>query len=397
MPFRTFAAGTGWPLIVRLSVVAGLAPLSIDMYLPSFPAIREEFGATAAQVQLTLSGFIFGFALGQLCYGPLSDRFGRRPVLLSGICLYAGMTILCAVSDDIEIFTLFRFLQAVGGGAGAVLSRAIVRDRYSGAEMARAMSLMLTVILLAPMAAPVLGGYLLVWAGWRAVFWVLAVIGLAATLVVAFGMEETLPRNRRSAPGVRSLLRGYGAVLRHRGALGYILSGGLSFAALFAFLSGAAFVFIEHYGLPPQHMGYLFTFNVAGVMVGGWINSRLVVRRGVREMTTVGAALLSAGALALFVLVAFDVAGMWGAIAGIFAFTLPLNMINANSVAGALEHFPHHAGTASAVVGAARYGFGALSGICVGLLHDGTAVPMAAVIFGCSAASAIFALTMVRR
>ena len=399
MPFRIRPVGAvrGWPLIFSLSVAAGLAPLSIDMYLPSFPALREEFGATAAQVQLTLSGFILGFALGQLCYGPLSDRFGRRPVLLSGICLYVGMTILCAVSGDIEIFTLFRFLQAVGGGAGAVLSRAIVRDRYSGAEMARVMSLMLTVILFAPMVAPVVGGYLLVWVGWRAVFWVLAVIGLAAIPIVAFGIEETLPRDRRSAPGVTSLLRGYGAVLGHRKALGYILSGGLSFAALFAFLSGAAFVFIEHYGLAPQHMGYVFTFNVVGVMIGGWINSRLVMRRGVREMTLVGAALLFAGALALFVLVAFDIAGMWGAIAGIFAFTLPLNMINANSVAGALEHFPRHAGTASAVVGAARYGFGALAGICVGLLHDDTAVPMVAVIFACSAASAIFAVAMVRR
>ena len=382
---------------MRLSVVAGLAPLSIDMYLPSFPALGEEFGATAAQVQLTLSGFILGFAIGQLCYGPLSDRFGRRPVLLSGICLYVGMTVLCAASGDIEMFTLFRFLQAVGGGAGAVLSRAIVRDRYSGAEMARAMSLMLTVILFAPMVAPIIGGYLLVWVGWRAVFWVLAVIGLAAILVVAFGIEETLPRNRRSAPGVGSLLRGYGAVFGHRRALGYILSGGLSFAALFAFLSGAAFVFIEHYGLAPQHMGYVFTLNVVGVMAGGWVNSRLVMRRGVREMTTVGAALLFVGALALFVLVAFDVAGMWGAVAGIFAFTLPLNMINANSAAGALEYFPHHAGTASAVVGAVRYGFGALSGICVGLLHDGTAMPMATVIFGCSAASAIIAVAMVRR
>ena len=198
-------------------------------------------------------------------------------------------------------------------------------------------------------------------------------------------------------PGVGPVLRGYVTVLGNRDALGYILAGGVTFGALFAFLSGAPFVFIEYYGIAPEHLGFIFTLNVLGVMGGGWLNSRLVTTRGIREMMTTGVWLLFAGAMILFALIATNVFGMWGAVAGIVFFTLPLNMINANAAAGALEFFPHNAGTASAVVGAVRYGCGAVSGVTVGLLHDGSAMPMAWVILGCSAISVFFLTTMIRR
>jgi DHA1 family bicyclomycin/chloramphenicol resistance-like MFS transporter len=385
-----------WPLVICLGVIAGLAPLSIDMYLPSFPSIRAEFGASAAQIQLTLSGYMLGFTLGQLFYGPISDRFGRRPVLLTGIVLYVVMSAMCALSSDAEMLTVFRFFQAIGGGAGTVLSRAIIRDRYAGPVMAKVMSLMLTIILFAPMIAPVVGGYLLVLLGWRSIFWTLTGCGIVAICVIVFALKETLPPDRRSTGGAKPLLRGYLTVIRHPGALGYILSGGITFGALFAFLSGAPFVFIEFYGVAPEHMGYIFTLNVVGVMIGGWLNSRLVVTMGVREMMTIGTWLLFAGACILFGVIALDIGGMWGAIASIVVFTLPLNTINANAAAGTLEYFPDLAGTASAVVGAFRYGCGAVAGLVVGLLHDGTAMPMAWVILGCSTISVIFLMTMVR-
>ena len=383
--------------MICLGVVATLAPLSIDMYLPSFPTLREDFGATAAQIQLTLSGYMLGFTLGQLGYGPLSDRFGRRPVLLVGIIIYIVMSGLCALATDAETLATFRFFQAIGGAAGTGLSRAIIRDRFSGAYMASAMSLMLTFILFAPMVAPVFGGYLLVWVGWRAIFWTLATCGVLAILIVLFGIRESLPPERRIQPGIRSLLRGYGMVLQHRQALGYVLSGGATFGALFAFLSGAPFVFIEFYGVAPEHLGYIFTLNVVGVMAGGWMNSKLVVRQGVWEMMTLGVYLLFAGALFVYALVATNILGVWGAILGIVVFTLPLNMINANAAAGALEYFPDNAGAASAVVGSVRYGCGSVSGVCVGLLHNGTAMPMVWVIVGCSVISILFLKTMVRR
>ena len=367
------------------------------MYLPSFPTIREDFGTTAAQVQLTLSGYMLGFTLGQLGYGPLSDRFGRRPILLSGIGLFILMTILCATATSAESLSVFRFFQAIGGAAGTVLSRAIIRDRFSGNYMARAMSLMLMFILLAPMVAPVVGGYLLVWIGWRAVFWTLVICGVIAILIVLFGIEESLPIERRSQPGVAVLLQGYGKVLTHRQALGYILSGGITFGALFAFLSGAPFVFIEFYGIAPEHMGYIFTLNVAGVLAGGWLNSRLVVVKGIYEMMVLGVWMLFVGACLLFILIFTDIWGVWGVIAGIVIFTLPLNVINANAAAGALEYFSGNAGTASAVVGSVRYGCGALSGFVVGLLHDNTAQPMGLVILGCSILSILFLSTMVKR
>jgi MFS transporter, DHA1 family, multidrug resistance protein len=386
-----------WPLTICLGLIAALAPLSIDMYLPSFSAIADDFGATAAQVQLTLSIYILGFTLGQLAYGPMSDRFGRRPILFVGITIYVAMTVLCATASDVESLTVYRFFQAIGGGAGTVLSRAIIRDRYEGVMMAKVMSLMLTIILFAPMIAPVIGGYVLVWLGWRAIFWTLVVAGILAIGVVIFGIKESLPPERRAKPGVKPVLRGYVTVLGNRDALGYILAGGVTFGALFAFLSGAPFVFIEFYGVAPEHLGFIFTLNVLGVMAGGWLNSRLVVTRGIREMMTTGVWLLFAGAIVLFALIATNILGLWGAILGIVFFTLPLNLINANAAAGALEYFPDNAGTASAVVGAVRYGCGAISGVCVGLLHDGTAMPMAWVILGCAAISVFFLMTMIRR
>lgn len=389
-------SGSPWPLVICLGIVAALAPLSIDMYLPTFPTIAREFHATEAQIQLTLSGYMAGFTLGQLAYGPLSDRFGRRRVLMSGILIYIAMSVLCALATSAETLTVFRFFQAIGGGAGTVLSRAIIRDRYHGPMMARVMSLMLTIILFAPMIAPVIGGHMLVWFGWRSVFWALVAFGTVAFAVVFFAISESLPEDRRSSFGLRPLCRGYATVLTNRGALGYILSGGVTFGALFSFLSGASFVFIEYYGMAPENMGYIFTANVVGVMTGGWLNSRLVVSKGVREMMTIGTSLLLVGAAILFVLVYTGVGGMWGAIAGIMIFTLPLNLINANAAAGTLEYFPNLAGTASAVVGAIRYGCGAVSGLVVGLLYDGTPMPMVYVILGCSVLSVFFLLTLVR-
>lgn len=386
-----------WPLVICLGLVAALAPLSIDMYLPSFTAIGADLGASAAQIQLTLSGYMIGFTLGQLAYGPLSDRFGRKYVLLSGITIYVAMTIACATAGDVESLTAYRFFQAIGGGAGTVLSRAIIRDRYSGVQMAKVMSLMLTIILFAPMIAPVIGGYVLIWFGWRAVFWTLVIFGVLAIGVVVFGIKESLPPERRSKPGFRPLLRSYASVLTHRQAIGYILTGGITFGALFAFLSGAPFVFIEIYGVAPEHLGFIFTLNVVGVMAGGWLNSKLVMTEGVVRMLTLGVWLLFAGAVALFVLISTNVWGVWGVILGIVFFTLPLNLINANAAAGALEFFPDNAGTASAVVGSVRYGFGAISGICVGLLYDGTAMPMGWVVLGCSALSVVFLVTLLRR
>ncbi len=340
---------------------------------------------------------MLGFMIGQLGYGPLSDHYGRRPVLMSGLGLYIAATILCCFSWNAESLVFFRFLQAVGGGAGTVLSRAIIRDRYSGDVMARMMSIMLSVVLFAPMIAPFIGGYLLVWLGWRAVFWTLTLCGLLALGVTLLGIRESLVTENRAAIDPRSLLVAYANVLRHRRAVGYVLSGGFSFGTLFAFLSSAAFVFIDYYGLKPTQLGYVFIVNVLGVQAGGLINSRLVLTRGLHRMMGIAVMMLVCGSAALFGLIIFDIGGLWGAVFGIMLFTIPLNMINANAAAGTLEYFPHQAGTASAVIGAVRYGMGALSGVCVGLLHDGTPLPMATVILGCAVLSALSLFVIVQR
>ena len=231
-------------LLLLLSALVAFGPLSIDMYLPSLPAIAADLGASDAQVQRSISGFLVGFCVGMLFYGPLSDRFGRRPVLLAGIALYLFSSLACALADSAGQLVLLRVLQALGGGAASVLARAMVRDLYPLGEAARMLALMHMVTMLAPLAAPLLGGYLMLWAGWRALFVVLALFAGLCLLAVWRVAESHPPGAAAPGPGLA-----YGRLLGDRRALGYVLCMGLAFAGMFAYISAAPFVFIEHFGV----------------------------------------------------------------------------------------------------------------------------------------------------
>lgn len=382
------APRAGTLLIALLGFLAAFGPASMDMYLPTLPALAEFFATSTSRAQLTLSGFTIGFAAGQLFYGPMSDRFGRKRVLVSGVALYCVATVFCALATSVEELIAMRFVQALGGGAGVVLTRAIVRDLLSGDESARALSLMLLVPSIAAFAGPFVGGQLLLWSDWRSIFWLLVVFGIIALALTLYMLPETLPPEKRKQLNVTGVLRECGHILGHRQAMGYMFCGAFSFAAMFAQLSGTPFIYITLFGVPPEYFGFLFGLNILGIMAGSWVNSRLVVRFGMRRMLVVGTSIALFGGLTLMATAWFGIGGLAGIVVPVIIFMVPHNITNANASAATLDHFPHVAGTASALIGAIRFGVGASVGALVGLLHDGTSVPMAAVIAGCAILSA---------
>lgn len=375
-------------MIALLGTMSAFGPLSMDMYLPSLPTLAQFFSTSAGKAQLTLSGFTFGFAAGQLIYGPVSDRFGRKWVLISGVALYVVASYLCATASGVDMLILMRFLQALGGGAGVVLTRAIVRDLYSQEAGARALSLMLLVPSLAALIGPFIGGQILLWADWRYIFWLLAGFGVFILVLAFYKLPETHSAEKRHPTSVSKILRDYLTVLFDRQALGYMLCGAFSFAGMFAQLSGTPFVYIEIFGVAPEHFGFLFALNIVGIMAGSFLNSRLVIRLGIRRMLVVGTTMALCGGLLLAILATVDYGGLAGIVTAIVIYMIPHNITNANATAGALEKFAHIAGTASAMIGAVRFATGAAVGALVGMLHDGTAIPMAYVIAGCGLASA---------
>lgn len=358
--------------------------MSIDMYLPAMPAMGRALNASPGNIQLTLSAFFVGFAAGQLFYGPMSDRFGRRPVLIAGIALYVAATLLCALATGVEALIAFRLLHAFGGGAGAVLSRAIVADRFQGDHAARVLSLTMLVTMGAPLVAPLIGGYLSVWFGWRMIFFVLTAFGLVCLVSAVFGLDESLPAGRRRSLNIGQMAGAYFTVIRHRRAAGYILCRAFMSAGMFAFLAGAPFVYITQFGVKPENFAYLFSLNVLGVMCGSFINSRLVVRFGLRTMLRVGLTIMGVSSAVLVAVSLAGVGGLVGIAIPLFCYLAPINLVTANTTAGALRLFPEIAGTASALSGAASFVGGSLSSLALGALNNGTPMPMTAIMFACT-------------
>ena len=386
MPARETAApptsrsGPSARLLLILAALAAFGPLSIDMYLPSLPTIGAELGAGPGEVQLTLSLFFIGAAVGQLLYGPLSDGFGRRPLLLVGISLYVLTSVAAALAGGIEALIGLRLLQALGGAAGTVIARAIIRDLVGGDAAARALSLLTLAMGVAPLAAPLVGGQVLIWVGWRAIFWLLAAFGLACLAAVLLAVPETNPPERRHRLSAGGMIAAYLHVLAHRRSLGCLLAAGMAFAGMFAYISGTPFVYIEFFGVPPQLYGFLFGLNIIGIMVGALINSRLVLRLGRGRMLSIGVGFAVVAGLALLATALTGLAGLFGIVVPLFFYIGSLNLIAANAMAQVLDEFSHIAGAAAALFGLCQFGLGAGAGALVGQLHDATPVPMAAVI-----------------
>ncbi len=365
-----------------LSALVAFAPTSIDMYLPALPALERYFAADTASVQHTLAAFFVGLAIGQLLYGPVADRYGRKPPLYFGLTLYVMASAACALAPGIGSLIVLRFLQAVSGCAGMVVARAVVRDLYDHQESARVFSVLLMVMGIAPIVAPLAGGYLLTWFGWRSIFWVLALFGVACLLAVRFGLPETFPKSMARVP-LSSALANYAGLLADRRYLGYALSGGFGQAGMFAYISGSPFVFIDLYGVPAHYYGWLFGLNAAGIIAFTQANRHLLLRYDPDRVLDFGNLAGFLVCLLLLAAAASDAFGLIGILVPLFFVVSLRGLTFPNASAGAMAPFPEKAGSASALLGSVQFAIAALASAAVGVFHNGTAVPMAGVITVC--------------
>ena len=367
-------------LLVLLALLSAFTPLSIDMYLPALPVIARDLDGTLGDIQLTLSAFMVAFGFGQIFYGPAGDRFGRRPVILTSLAIYVVASIGCAFAAQAGHLVALRVLQGLAACGCVVLARTMVRDLAEKDQAARAMSLMHACSSLAPMLAPLIGGQVLWFMGWRAIFWVLALIGLFAATVAAARLPETLRPEYRQPLHLGSILARFGELLRHRAFMGYALTGTFQFAALMSFLSGSPFVFIQTYGIDPRDFGLIFGGQVMFMTIGSLLNARFVPKLGAARILHYGDYVPLVAGPAALVLGLIEVRtgsiGLWPFIVCFVAQIASISMIGANAMALALQRYPHMAGTASSLMGVMQFGIGALFGVAVGQTLDGTILPM---------------------
>jgi len=370
-------------LTLMLGSLTALGPLSIDMYLPSFQAIARDLRASPAQVQLTLAVFFVALGIGQAFYGPISDRFGRRRPLCFGLALYILASAGCASARSIEALVGWRFAQALGGCAGMVIARAVVRDRFDEREAARFFSLLMLVTGLAPILAPSIGGQILILFSWRAIFWTLAGFALVGFVTATFVLPESLPPERRTEGGVATALRVYARLLRDRAFMRYALSGALVISGMFAYIFGSPFVFMQIYGVRPERFGWIFGFIALGLITASQLNRVLLARVAGARILSHALVVTAAAGVILLVMAWTRTGGLAGMLGPLFVYIASLGFVLPNVIATALGPQGRNAGTASALLGTLQFGAGAIVGTLLGALGDGTAVPMAALIAAC--------------
>jgi DHA1 family bicyclomycin/chloramphenicol resistance-like MFS transporter len=373
-------------LSLILGALAAIGPLSVDMYLPAFPALAADLAADPAAVQRTLALYFMGLAAGQAVYGPLSDRFGRRLPLFVGLAVFGLAAVGCALAQDIGWLAALRLAQALGGCAGMVIARAVVRDLFDERGSVRMMANLMLVMGVAPILAPLLGGWLLAVLDWRAIFWALALYAALAIAAILLWLPESLPPARRRRDGPRQVAGVYLMLLRDRRFLGHVLAGALPIGGMFAYIAGSPFVVMELHGVSPQDYGWVFGANAAGLILASQVAGRLAHRVAPARMLPVGLVLAAATGAALLVAAVTGWGGFAGLLVPLFLFVASLGAVL--PMAAALAMAPHGrvAGRASAVIGTLQFGVGAVTGSLVGLLHDGTARPMALLIAACGAA-----------
>ncbi|HLX03516.1 MAG TPA: Bcr/CflA family multidrug efflux MFS transporter [Trinickia sp.] len=359
-------------LILLLGALAACGPISTDMYLPSLPSIAQSFMVSASAAQATLTSFMFGFSLGMLLYGPLSDTLGRRPVLLGGIALFTLASIGCVVSWSIDVLVAVRFLQALGAGAASVLARAIARDAHEPTDAARVLSMVAIVTAIGPLLAPLLGGQVLLLGGWRAVFVFLTLFGALCAALAFFRVPETWPKEKRKSAAVLKSFAVYGHLITDPVALGHVLCGGMAFASMFAYITATPFVYIDYFHVKPQHYGFLFGLNVVGIMLANFLNTRLIGRFGSLAIIKAAALVSCVASFAVALACLTGWGGLWSIVVCLFFVVAVVGLLSANCTTDLMHRYPHNAGAAAAVFGAMQLALGALASIAVGAFHDGS-------------------------
>ncbi len=372
-----------FPIILILGALSAFGPLAIDFYLPAFPTMARAFGTDVEHVQLSLAAYFVGLALGQLFYGPLADRYGRRWPLLAGVTLFTLASMACAFAPSLDWLIAARFVQALGGCAGMVITRAVVRDSCDPVQGAKVFSQLMLVMGLAPILAPLGGGLLLNAFGWQAIFVSLTAFSALCGIAVALRLPETLPADAPRHP-LSGTLRRYIDLFRDREFIAFALAGGVAMAGMFAYVAGSPFVFIELYGIPAEHYGWLFGSNAAGFIIVSQINARLLRLRGPGFWLRRFVWYYFACGAALLVMALNKPDALWPLLIPLFAGLASLGSILPNATACAMAQQGKQAGLASALMGSLQFCVAAVASATVGWLHNGTAVPMALVICVCA-------------
>ena len=370
-------------LVIVLALFTSIGALATDTYLPSLPAMEGVFSAGAAEIQLTLSAFMLGLAISQLFYGPMSDRFGRKPVMFGGLTIFIAASFACTIAQSVEMLIVLRFFQAVGASAGPVLARAIARDLHGGDKAARMLSAMGSVMGLVPAIAPIIGGYLEIWWGWHASFIFVGLIGVIAIAALVLKIAESLHCPDPDALQPFQLVTNFGSLLRHRVYLGYMACGCFSFAGLFAFISGSSFVLQGVFGVAAENFGFYFALVCLGYVGGTRIATRLTERVGLARIVWLGAWLAAVSGIAMAALALLEINRPMAVVGPHMFFMASVGMVLPQSIAGALTPFPHMAGAASSLFGFVQMSCAALIGALVGRSFDGTQLPLSLIICSC--------------
>ncbi|MAR78719.1 MAG: Bcr/CflA family drug resistance efflux transporter [Rhodospirillaceae bacterium] len=368
--------------IVTLSMLTAFAPLSIDMYLPSLPTLAKVYDVNEATIQLTLSSFLLGFASAQLIHGPLSDRLGRKPVILIGIIIYITATVGIIFSKKIEILIIFRFFQAFGGSAGPVIARAIVRDTFSKNKSSQILSILFLVMSMAPLLAPFIGGQILYYFSWKHIFWLLIIFSIFC-FIATINLKESLPKSSRAKINLSTIIKNYRELLLNKIFMGYAFCMSFAFAGMFAYISGSPFFIIDYYKFSPQIFGGFFFVNVLFLIIGSAINALYVKKIGSDKMLLIGS-IVSAifGVLILINILIFPDIN-FTILIFITLFMPSVTITGANATASALNLFPKNIGSAAAALGAIQFTVGGISGYIVGELYLHTFFSMGFVIGIC--------------
>jgi DHA1 family bicyclomycin/chloramphenicol resistance-like MFS transporter len=375
-------------LLILMGALQAFAPLSIDMYLPAMPEMEKVFHTSAAAVQITLVTFLAGFALGQSLYGPITDRFGRKPPLYVSLFVFIVSSAACALAPSIRWISAFRLLQAVGACGGSVMSRAMVRDLFPPAELRRVFSMLMLVLGVSPVIAPLFGSYLLIWFGWKAAFFAQAILGMLCLIGMHFRLPESLAHNARRPLDFSTIVSAYKQLFRDRTFLGASFVCGFSSAGTFAYIASAPFVFINLYKVPTERFGWLFGSVAAGMIAASQINGRMSHRVPLwRVLRTANLFQLAAGVL-LLLTVLTGMGGLAGVYAGVFVYVAAQGFVFPNGSAIAMMRHGNIAGTASALLGTNQFMIAAVTTTLLGFI-DNPAVPMALVIAGCGVAATL--------
>ena len=379
---------TPWGLVILLGALTAMGPVAIDMYLPSLPAIGAGLHATASQTQATVSAFLAGMGIGQFFYGPASDRLGRRGPVLFGVGVFVLASLACALATSPAMLIGGRFIQALGACAGGVVSRAVIRDRFSHVETARMLSLMMLIMGLAPILAPLLGGALLSFGGWRLNFWFMVAYGLAVGLAGFLRLQESRSEETTAHAATETPLQAFVALAAERRLVGYALAAALNGATLFTYIASSPDLLIRTYGISPQAFGWVFGVNAVAIIGGNQVN-RLLLRRRTPDQVLAYSSLIAVGVSTALAAAAVSGFGeRYTVLPLLFGLMASLGFIQGNTMAGALNVDPRRAGAISALMGGVSFVTGALASAAAGVLHDGTPRPMALVMFAAIAGSA---------